>query len=206
MMSLPIDEKWLYQPSHLAKRTDPFLIIMMGLSGSGKSTASRMITQEFHGAWICADVVRKHLFGLSPEQSSRLSGLNIYSPDAHKKTFSKMAYLSQALLKSGYSVVIDSAALRVRDRQQFITIAKELKVASVIIHCKAQESTINERLYNRIKKSGEPSEATVDIMKQQLNWLEDPCAIEAPVLISLNTDHPFWQDALKKQLERHGIC
>lgn len=205
-MSWSIDEKWLYQPTRLTKRADPFLIIMMGLSGSGKSTASCFIARELHTAWMCADVVRKRLFGLSPEQSSRIIGLDIYSPEAHEKTFSKMTSLANALLQSGYSVIIDSAALRFRDRQKFINIAKTLKVTCAVIYCTAQESTIHTRLNNRLQKPEEPSEATVDIMKQQKIWLEEPCSIEANILISLNTSHPIWQNTLKNQLKSHAIC
>lgn len=205
-MSLPIDEKWLYEPTELAKSTVPSLVIMMGLSGSGKSTVSRMIAQELRAAWVCADVVRKHIFGLRPEQSSRVAGLNIYSPEAHEETFTQMGSLAHTLLESGYSVIIDSAALRVINRQQFITIAKKLETACAIVYCKAHESIINERLCSRAKESGNPSEATVDIIKKQRNWLENSCSIDAPFMISLNTSHPIWRSELKKQLEAHGIC
>lgn len=204
-MPLPIDEKWLYEPTELTQSSTPFLVIMMGLSGSGKSTASGMIAHERQAAWVCADVVRKRLYGLRPEQSSKAAGLNIYAPAAHKKTFTQMDSLAHTLLESGYSVILDSAALRTIERQQFIDIAKKLNNTCAIVYCKAQESTINKRLCNRLKKPGAPSEATVDIMKQQLDWLEEPCSIDAPLIISLNTDHLFWQDELKRQLERYGI-
>lgn len=205
-MSLPVDKKWLYQPFSLSRRTNPFLIIMMGLSGSGKSTVSRWLTFELQAAWLCSDVVRKRLYGLNPEQSSAESGLDIYSAGAHRRTFSQLTALTEKLLCSGYPVVIDSAALRSLDRQQFIALAKALNISFVIIYCMAREDTIKTRLHNRLQQPEEPSEATVKVMEQQKKWLEEPCAPEKPFLIRLNSDFPNWQGRLKEQLTPLRIC
>ncbi len=105
-MPLPIGKKWLDEPTELTQSSTPFLVIMMGLSGSGKSTASGMISHEFQAAWVCADAVRKRLYGLRPEQSSKAAGLNIYSPAANKKIFTQMDSLAHTLLESGYSVIL----------------------------------------------------------------------------------------------------
>ena len=205
-MPLTVDKKWLYQSLDLSRRTNPFLIIMMGLSGSGKSTVCRWLTHELQIAWLCADVVRKRLYGLSPEQSSKGVRQNIYSADAHKRTFTQLASLTRKLLCSGYPVTIDSAALRVVDRQQFITLARTLNIPFVIIYCIAGEDTIKIRLNSRLQCPDEPSEATINVMEQQKKWLEEPGTAEKPFLISLSTDLPNWQSALKKQLTAQNVC
>lgn len=205
-MSLSVDKKWLYQSFSLLSKANPFLITTMGLSCSGKSTVCRWLTCEFKAAWLCSDVVRKRLYGMSPTQSSAETGLNIYSANAHKRTFSQLTTLAGKLLFSGYPVVIDSAALRSSDRQQFITLARALGTSFVIIYCMAKEDTIKIRLHKRSQRSEEPSEATVKIMEQQKEWLEEPCDPEEHFLIRLSTDLPDWQGKLKKKLTLLGIC
>ena len=203
-MTLPVDKKWLYQSIAVSRRMSPFLIIMMGLSGSGKSTASRMLSQTLHVPWLCADVIRKRLYGLSPEQSSKEIKEDIYSMDAHKATFSQLAILAGVLLSEGYPVIIDSAALRMIERQQFIAVAKAAYAPYVIIHCHTSEDILITRLVQRLNQYAEPSEATVDIIRQQKKWLE-AVPIQSPEYISLKTSEPHWHTEILKKLKQQGI-
>jgi len=65
--------------------------IVCGLSGSGKSTIAAELGKRMNLQCYRSDVIRKRLFGLSPEQQVvKPFGESIYTPDASNKTYEQM--------------------------------------------------------------------------------------------------------------------
>ncbi|HQQ71765.1 MAG TPA: AAA family ATPase, partial [Alicycliphilus sp.] len=74
----------------LAAPMAPRLLITYGLSGAGKSTAAAALVQQ-GAVRLRSDVERKRLFGLAPLADSAAPGLDIYTPEASRRTFAPLA-------------------------------------------------------------------------------------------------------------------
>ncbi len=166
-----------------AKRPKPVLILMVGVSGSGKSTIAEYISAHGNYIWIRSDVERKRLAGLLPDQPSDGS---IYSPEFSHKTYQRLYSLAKHNLLNGFSVVVDATFLRRDHRAPFIEMAKQLDIPLFIIYAYADESVYESRIEARRTKEGEPSEATIEVMRKQLATLEEPSADEG-IILAINT-------------------
>jgi len=157
----------------IAHPPTPQLVVTHGLSGSGKSwAAARWLRQEASGRAIRlrSDVERKRLHGLAPLAASG-SGVNsgLYSPQAHGQTYQHLRERAEALLRQGWSVVIDAACLRRAERDTFAALASDLGIAWHLI---APQTPLDEMRRRIAARRGDPSEATLAVLEQQLGWVE----------------------------------
>ena len=156
----------------------PTLVITCGLSGSGKTTASsaRLLDPSREGAGsllrLRSDVERKRLFGIAPHDSSHSpTDGGIYTTDATTRTYGRLRELARDLLAAGWPVIVDAAFLRRAERIGFRTLAKELGAGFGIIATGAPAEELRRRIEAR---SGDASEATLDVLERQLAWFEPP--------------------------------
>ncbi len=149
----------------------PRLAITCGPSGCGKTyvTSCRLASAEFlTTVRVRSDVERKRLFGLAPDAAS---GGTIYSPEANARTYGRLAELAEAILRDGWSVIVDAAFLRRAERDHFRSLAKRLGVSFELI---APEVAPDELARRIVARRNDASEATVGVMQQQLRWFEPP--------------------------------
>lgn len=148
---------------------DPFLAIMHGVSGTGKTTLSESIVEQCGAVRIRSDVERKRLHGLAPTANSHSDmGQGIYTAAATELTYAHIADTAEKIMADGYAVVVDAAFLARPLRDQFRALAKKLHVPFVIFDCQVDEATLIERLEYRSKNVVNESEADVATMKKQL--------------------------------------
>lgn len=149
------------------------LILMCGLSGSGKSYVSERLTHRNFALRVRSDIMRKQLAGLAPlEKSNSGTDAGIYSPERADETYQAMADLAAMLLREGENVIIDSACLLASQRQM-LTSASE-PGPCVIVYADAPGSVLRERIWQRQRASDDPSEATVDVLNRQIQRFEPP--------------------------------
>ena len=178
----------------------PFLVILSGLSGSGKSTVSRYLAEHYGAAWISSDTERKRLYGLKPEESGKqISGF--YSRESTKQTFTHMAQLASQFLKYQYPVILDSCALKQVERDEFARIARNSNVPYRIIFCHAPVDILTSRVCIRQHSGNDISEASPEIIKRQKEWLECPDPGSDQHLTLLDTSHKNWPASLKKAVD-----
>jgi predicted kinase len=185
----------------LAAPPAPRLVITHGLSGCGKTVASTALLQNDPGAAtlrLRSDVERKRLFGLnatarsgSPDTrtsaSSPNDGLNqgIYTPQAHRRTFGHLQETAQKLLRAGWSVIVDATFLRQADRAVFETLAHDTGVAFGILAPQATPAQLRERIEARHALGQDASDATLEVLAQQIKVLEPLTADERQHLVAL---------------------
>lgn len=136
------------------------LIIMYGLSGSGKSTISEWLAAELGAIRVRSDVERKRLAQLQSIDQ-------LYSAAATHKTYAKLLELSGYIMSAGYTVIVDACFLQATQREQFAKLAATLTVPFRIIHCCASEAQLIQRLELRQQQDADPSDADVEVLKQQ---------------------------------------
>lgn len=169
----------------IAQAPAPSLVITHGLSGSGKTWAS--------GRWLVArggtrvirlrsDVERKRLHGLAALQASG-SGLNagLYSAQAHGHTYGALRERAAGLLAAGWTVLVDAAFLRHPERTAFAELARAQACPFHILACEAPLPVLRQRISERQARGQDASEATLDVLEQQLGWLQ-PLAPEERAL------------------------
>ncbi|WP_353929440.1 AAA family ATPase [Okeanomitos corallinicola TIOX110] len=157
------------------------IILMSGLSGSGKSTTAKYLARQIGAIHLRSDAVRKHLAGIPLLQRG---GNEIYTPEMTQKTYSKLLTLGITLANQGWKVILDAKYDRQHLRQEAINQANQHQLPIKIIYCTAPVEVLQERLVNR---TGDIADATSDLLFSQLNQAEAFTETEKTYLKILDT-------------------
>jgi hypothetical protein len=178
---------------HRALRTmrdwhTPFLIVMCGLSGSGKSTIAARLSARLGAQLLASDRVRKSLFGLAPLE--RCSDPALYGPQAHVKTYAALRESAGKLLGERATVVLDATFLRRGDRASVTELAGQLSVPLRFVECRCPVEAARDRIRNRQAAGSDPSDAGVAVLESQRERYESPSEIPADRFLPVDTEHP----------------
>ncbi len=169
----------------------PSLILMHGVSGTGKTTVSREIVKALGAIHTRSDVERKRLFAeLLKAKIEEVQYGVLYSSDMTQRTYAQLQNISRILLCAGYSVVVDATFLRFHQREQFRRLAKEQSCALFIMAVFASDSVLAERIERRTREGRDASDATVKVMKRQQESQEPFTNAERPYVISQDSSDP----------------
>ncbi|WP_044874109.1 AAA family ATPase [Pseudomonas sp. LFM046] len=180
----------------------PFLAITHGVSASGKSHVALRLVEAFGAIRLRSDVERKRLFG---EQQADAEGLQsgIYSQDASAATYQHLSQLASAVLRAGFPVVIDATFLKQVQRQAARKVAEETATPFLILDCHAPEAVIEAWLAQRQAEGGDPSDATLEVVRAQLASREALDAGEQAQSKRIDTDQEASLDSLVEQIRAH---
>ncbi|HEU0278114.1 MAG TPA: AAA family ATPase [Rhodanobacteraceae bacterium] len=153
----------------VAHGAKPALIIMHGLSGSGKSRIAAALVKTLHAIRLRSDVERKRLFGLAATADSQSAvGAGLYGADASARSYNRLADLARPILDAGYPIIVDAAFLARAQRDSFRGLAHEAAVPFRIVDCHADPVVLRDRIAARATDTAEPSEATTAVLEHQL--------------------------------------
>jgi predicted kinase len=160
----------------LAAPTPKRLIITHGLSGCGKTYASTLLMQRDPVAStvrIRSDVERKRLFGLAAAEHGEAGPqAGIYSPQVNALTYARLHSLAEMLLLAGGTVIVDAAFLRRADRDAFHALAVHAGARFEILAPVAAPARLAERIEARRAAGQDASDATPEVLAQQMRTLE----------------------------------
>jgi len=137
------------------------LIVMAGLSGSGKSTTARSLAGQIGAIHIRSDAVRKHLGGIPLQQRGDDT---LYTPEMTQKTYERLLNLGIRLAQEGYLVILDAKYDRQALRQDAIAQAQQHQIPLQIVYCTAPTETLQGRLQQR---TGDIADATPAVLAGQ---------------------------------------
>lgn len=173
------------------------LVLMHGLSGSGKTRASGQLMTRLPALRLRSDVERKRLHGLaSGQRSGSVPGGQLYDETANARTYTQLATLAQIVLAAGYSVIVDAAFLRQWQRRLFAELAARLMIPWSIVECHAPQAVLRRRLDNRSRMDDEISEATAAVLDYQLATADPLDADERRHALAVDSGAPFDAAAL----------
>ncbi len=167
---------WRYTQRHPGQ-----LILMSGLSGTGKSTVARRLAQQINALHIRSDAVRKHLAGIPLQQRGNDS---IYTPAMTQKTYGRLGDLGIRLAQLGYRVILDAKYDRIAIRQTVLNQAQAANIPVSILVCRAPQAVLRQRLQQR---TGDITDATVELLASQQAAAEPLTDEERPLAIVLDT-------------------
>lgn len=145
------------------------LVVMHGLSGSGKTTAAQKISESLGAVRVRSDVERKRLHGLAAGARTHARAFGgIYAPEATRLTYGRLGQAARDAVVSGYGVIVDAAFLRRAEREEFRALALELGASFLIVSCRAPEAALRSRLAHREAMMSDASEAGVSVFENQL--------------------------------------
>ena len=85
------------------------------------------------------------------------------------------------LLQAGWTVVVDAAFLRRQERQAFAELARARGCPFHILAPQAPLQVLRQRIAQRQSAGHDPSEATLEVLERQLQWIE-PLGADEPRL------------------------
>jgi hypothetical protein len=163
--------------------------MICGLTGSGKSTLGRELSERTGMTVINSDVTRKAIAGKSGRQFAAY-GQEIYSATMTEKTYKKMARTAEPLIAQGKGVILDASFLRRAQREKFVRLAGKHKIPLLLIHCWASDLTTQVRLAHRQAQGQDVSDGRWEIFLRQKDAFESFDDIEFAARLELNTEAP----------------
>lgn len=182
----------------------PMLMLMHGVSGTGKTTVSTELVKALGAMRVRSDVERKRIYA---EQHTVVAGQEgserLYASDMTRLTYDRLWDLANTMLQAGHSVVVDATFLEGTQRQSFIRLAQERHVEVVIFDVWAPDKVLAERIASRAKQKSDASDATIGVMEQQKANEEPLTEREHDMTIRVDsTDFETFRSTIKSLIEQ----
>jgi len=196
--------------SAFATPVAPVLVLVSGLSGSGKSTVAAALGRCTGGTVVASDATRKELAGLdSGELAAAEWQRGIYTGDWTARTYDRLLERANRALDHGRSAIVDATFLDNEQRERFVTAARERRFPAVIVWTELDDETARIRIERRAQARNSPSDATFAIRQQQQEHLRrSPLRIpEGAMALTIDTSRngPASLDPFFAALEPRGL-
>jgi hypothetical protein len=164
----------------------PALVIMHGVTASGKSWLSERLVSVLHAVRIRSDLERKRLAGV---------GEGDYSAAMRQRTYDRLLVCAECALDGARNVIIDATFLDASHREMFQALALRRRCRFLIVSCVSDAATLETRLATRARSNLDPSEATQAVLDQQLRYHQPLTAEELLHAVQVDTGRPDSADA-----------
>ncbi|MBI1884822.1 MAG: AAA family ATPase [Chloroflexi bacterium] len=146
------------------ERDRPLLIIMCGLTATGKSTLAQALSDELGVEVVSSDLVRKELAGVGPsERRFEPFGRGIYASRFSDRTYRALLRRAEGVLAGGGDAIVDASFARRRHRAWAKRTAERQGARFLCVECRAGDATVRQRLEERLRQGGDPSDARWEI-------------------------------------------
>jgi aminoglycoside phosphotransferase family enzyme/predicted kinase len=170
----------------LAER-HPQLILMSGVSGSGKTWLANRLAPLLGAIHIRSDIERKRLAKPPPGAQAGTVGEGRYAPEAKARVYEYLVQCAEHALCGGYSVIVDATFGRREDRTRFRELATRVGVGTCVVHCRAAPQILRARVAQRRERGTDASEADLAVLQWQEMHVEPLLASEGLVAVEVDT-------------------
>ncbi|HUI60414.1 MAG TPA: AAA family ATPase, partial [Steroidobacteraceae bacterium] len=167
----------------------PRLVLMSGMSGSGKTWLAQRLAPLLGAVHMRSDIERRRLAGIDMRSSSHsaLDG-GAYAPLMNEAVYERLAVCAQAIMEGGFTAIVDATFQRRMDRSRLCEVAARLGARTWLIHCHAPDSILEERINQRQRRHEDPSEADLSVLRAQSARFEPIGSDEPLTLVDASTD------------------
>jgi len=168
----------------------PWMILVTGLTGSGKSTAARLLQGALPARVASSDETRKKLAGLGPGQhAAEPYGSGLYSPVMNARVYHALLDEAAYALSRRRSIILDATHRRPEERLAARDLARRYGARFLMVECHAREETIEARLRQRAAAGGDPwSDGTWEVYLAQRDASAPASELEASEQLPLDTE------------------
>jgi predicted kinase len=167
----------------------PMLVIMTGLSGSGKTWVSGDLMAALPAIRVRSDIERKRSFNLAETASSESDlAAGIYSSDVSENVYAQLNTVAEMLLAAGHNVILDASFLHIAQRAAALDTAKRTGSYCLLLQTVTDEAVLRKRILARQKKNDDASEANIDVLEFQLRDHEPLTENEHKIAIRCESD------------------
>jgi predicted kinase len=154
------------------------LVLMHGISGSGKTTVSQALFERLGAVRARSDLERKRLHGLEARARTAAGpDAGIYDPASSGRTYGRLAGIARGVIEAGFPAIVDAAFLRRAERDRFRVVASELGARCLIASCAAPAELLRQRVARREVERTDASDAGASVLSGQIAT-QDPLAPE----------------------------
>ncbi len=198
--------RYLLLAGRLAVAAHPALLIMHGLSGSGKTTIAQGLAEALGAVRLRSDVERKRLCGLAADARSG-SGLDagLYALRTSERTYERLAEHARAVIEARYPVIVDAAFLKRSQRDLFAELARDSGAAFVIAACTASAATLRSRVAQREREARDASEAGRAVLERQLATADPLAEDEAAHTLAIDAERSVGAPEAAALAQRLGL-
>jgi aminoglycoside phosphotransferase family enzyme/predicted kinase len=169
----------------------PALVLVAGLSGSGKTWLAGRLAGELSADLVRSDVERKRLLGLAElDRTGSELGSLAYSPEVNAQVQKRLTDCAEAVLSSGRAALVDATLLRREDRVALRALGARYGIPVQLVHCHAPREVLLQRIASRAAQGNDASEANAQVLAWQENRLETVGADEGFDIIEADTTRP----------------
>jgi len=168
----------------------PLLVVMTGLSGSGKTWVSTKLMAALPAIRVRSDIERKRHFGLDETADSGsdiASGL--YTAQASTDVYEHLNALAETLLDAGHNTILDGTFLHSAERAAARSVASRKNAGFVIVQTIAEDSILRERVRARHAQHRDASEAGASVLDYQRRHAEELTKDESLVAVCCRSDN-----------------
>jgi aminoglycoside phosphotransferase family enzyme/predicted kinase len=166
----------------------PRVVVVMGLSGSGKSLLAGALAHRIGAVLLSTDIVRKELSGEKPGRGRPVAvDSGAYAPESRAQVYGEMARQAEEYLSEGRAVVLDGTYLEAAQRAPLLSLSRRASVPLLVVECKAQEDVVRRRQEGRASEPWTASEATWEVYLAQRERFEPPDDVPPAQRLTLDT-------------------
>ena len=162
------------------------LVVVCGLSGSGKSTVAAALAERTGFTHLNSDRTRKALAGLRPTDRG---GDELYTAERSAATYDALHAAARDAFAAGRGVILDGTFQRRAHRDRARTIADAAGAPVLFVECRTAEAEIRRRLAARAARDDDPSDADWEVYRRQRRNYE-PVAADEPH-VSVDSTRPL---------------
>lgn len=180
----------------------PALVLVTGITGTGKSTVAQELARRWELSYVSSDVTRKALAGIETgEHRNEEFGQGIYSAEFSQHTYQSMFLQAQEQLREGRSVVMDGTFRRSAERSEAIAAAQTLGAETWVVECHLPDDIARQRLDTRVAEGTSVSDGRWELYHQQQAQWEPVTEVSPDHYIALDTSGSV-QEMVRELLRR----
>ncbi|CAI8696609.1 AAA family ATPase [Burkholderia pyrrocinia] len=187
---LRVAGRYIALAARVADRPPPYLLLCHGVSGSGKSVASRALADLIGAVRVSSDSERKRTHPLAPVERGALSD-GAYAARAIDAQYDRLRAIAETTLRAGYPTIVDATFLAHARRARFIALAEALGVPVFILDFRAGRACMAERVKRRWLAGSDASDAGPAVLDAQWRDAEPLTPHEAAISLSFDTEVPI---------------
>lgn len=152
----------------------PHAIVVMGTSGSGKSTVAKGLADRLGAAMLSSDAIRRELFG-APTEAAAEYGAGLYTPERVASVYTTLLDRAREKLDESGTVVLDATFRNPKQRDAVRALAREMGAEFVVLWCRCPAAVARARIEHRLESGDGLSDARPEHVDRQLAEIDaDP--------------------------------